>query len=128
MKTINLGTFDKGIAEYIINVFNINRGVFKERDPRRVKCHILQRGRGGRGGYIKNENYGNDKYSDYIRNTEFVRICSNYNRDLPVKYAQKVALYLKVNEEGKAKLDKALSYVGFIKSVKITHTDVCQSI
>lgn len=86
MIRIPLGTYSIEQGKEIQRQYNKSRQ-HKERDKNRIRSHILLRGRGKRGLYEKVvDNHGTIRY----------RLTSD-GQGLPLKYAQRVAVYLIIN-------------------------------
>lgn len=95
MQRISLGTYGIDEGREIQRKFNEKRNKFPERHPQRLKAHILLRGRGRRANiYKKSEINIMGK-----KQTRFVPIADG--QSLPLEHAQRVAVYLIINNEGK---------------------------
>ena len=71
---IPFGVYDLDEANRMVEKFNAERNKIKERSEGRRTMHLLRRGRGYRNGKLR------------------------YCQDLPLKYAQRVAIYLIINK------------------------------
>lgn len=85
MQRIPLGIYDLHTAKEICDKFKEQRNKCPERSENRLNAHILQRARGNRAIYKRVKNLDGS--------FKFERIC-NSNDDIPLKYAQRVSLYL----------------------------------
>ena len=96
--TIPLGTYGLELATIVRDKFNEQRNKNPERSPMRLNAHILFRGRGNRllykrtgGEEIKGEPENIKMYNP----VKYKQICSyGGQKDIPLKYAQRVSLYL----------------------------------
>jgi hypothetical protein len=96
--TIPLGVYGLEFADLVRSKFNAERNKNPERSPMRLNAHILFRGRGKRNTYVKRKNHP----SKWVRNAKYNGVEGDQDQpmrvggsqDLPVEYAQKVALYL----------------------------------
>jgi len=85
MIRIPLGTYSLEQGEEMKRKYNECRQ-HKERDKHRLRSHILLRGRGNRNLWV-------NEFGKPLR-----PICSSPQKDIPLKYAQRVAVYLIINE------------------------------
>ena len=97
---ISLGTYSLEVGKDIQEKFNAIRNQVSERHPNRLHAQILLRARGHRSNLYKKVRI---ELSGGRTETRFRSIANG--QDLPMKYAQRVAVYLILKENKKEKND-----------------------